>query len=260
MATPRPRVDQLAYPDSPLPLLTWTSVTVVTATKRRGAADPVYITLGDNKQRSFSGSITFNPSSVGEGGLDAGAEAASTWYYLYLVPKATDDTLLVLRGSTSDPGTGPSGYSYWKYVGAVYNDSSSDLRKFHHTGIEFRYDYITDVAAGWPAIGTGYKAKGDFSLTDGVPKTATFAHLFMQIARDSNTGNTVTAKVYIDGATYKFTQLQVANGAYDGAMITFSIPMSSSQKVQYESYRDGGSVNLSFQTIVVEGWTDGYLF
>ena len=65
-------------------------------------------------------------AGVGAGGLDAGSEAGSTWYFMFLIakPDGTVDSLLSL---SSTAPTMPSGYTFKALVGAIYNDSGSDF-------------------------------------------------------------------------------------------------------------------------------------
>jgi hypothetical protein len=76
---------------------------------------------------------TIDLSTSGAGGLDTGSEAPSTWYYYYLIAKS-DGTVAGLFSTSSTAPTMPSGYTYKALLGAVYNNSSSDLDAFHQLG------------------------------------------------------------------------------------------------------------------------------
>ena len=131
----------ISLPDTKSPRLTWTNISTVTVVAAPGEPTVVKKRFQDSIQRSFTGSLVFNfANGVAENGLDAGAEASNTWYYLYLVPKASDNTLIVLRASVNTPTTGPTGYTNFKYIGAFRNNNSSDIIKFFHSNNdEFRY-------------------------------------------------------------------------------------------------------------------------
>lgn len=99
-------------------------------------------TLGfnDGRVRMNAAAVTWNfANGVGPLGLDAGAEAASTWYYLYAVPDPTDDNTYTAVASTRSPlqvgGLGPAGYGFHRYLGAIRNDGSSNLFGFRKTGM-----------------------------------------------------------------------------------------------------------------------------
>jgi hypothetical protein len=58
--------------------------------------------------------------------LDAGAEATSTTYYVWAVVSAVSDTTFTVKLSTSS--TAPSGITYYRRLGNIYNDSSSNIQ------------------------------------------------------------------------------------------------------------------------------------
>lgn len=63
--------------------------------------------------------------TVTTNGLDAGAEAASTTYYVYLVAtNASDETGTILISTNSST---PTGATYYKKLGQFYNDGSSNI-------------------------------------------------------------------------------------------------------------------------------------
>lgn len=73
-------------------------------------------------------SVSVTPSltnAVGANGLDAGTEAASTWYYMWVIYNGT--TVASLLSTSATTPTMPGGYTYKALVGAVYNDASSNL-------------------------------------------------------------------------------------------------------------------------------------
>lgn len=63
---------------------------------------------------------------LGGVGLDSGSEAASTEYYIYIV-KAGVRTANIVVSTTKPINGGPSGYRYWKCVGAFYNNATSNI-------------------------------------------------------------------------------------------------------------------------------------
>lgn len=122
-----------AYPDSPRPVATWHSTAdVVFSAHPQQASTLARYTLQDGVSRTAALPLTWDPSTGAvDGGLDTGSLAASTWYYVYLVPATADVKTLALRGSVTAPPTGPTGYAnMWRYVGAVYSDADSHLRRF----------------------------------------------------------------------------------------------------------------------------------
>ena len=102
----------------------------------------------DGRNLSVSGTVDITAS--GANGLDTGAEANSTWYYLYVIASHDfADTAFVLSTSFVAP-TMPSGYTRSKLVSAVYNDGSGNLLQFYQVWDKILYDQagISLLAAG----------------------------------------------------------------------------------------------------------------
>ena len=76
---------------------------------------------------SFSQTIDLTAS--GAGGLDTGSEASSTWYYIWLITNNDGSSSSAIFSTSSSSPTLPSGYTKKRLVGAIYNDSSGDLRR-----------------------------------------------------------------------------------------------------------------------------------
>jgi len=77
--------------------------------------------------------ISVDIATSGAGGLDTGAEAISTWYYVYLVGSSTDPTdvdAVCSVSSLSDEITLPTGYDLATRVGMVFNNASSNFAPF----------------------------------------------------------------------------------------------------------------------------------
>ena len=72
-------------------------------------------------------SVTVNlAGTVGApGGLDTGAEAASTWYYIWLIFNGT--TVAALFSASFTSPVLPAGYTFKALVGAIFNNASSNL-------------------------------------------------------------------------------------------------------------------------------------
>ena len=107
----------------------WTSVTTV-AIAPGDARDSTNVHNIDP-----AGTVSAVITTAGVGGLDTGSEAASTWYALYIIDDTTNANApaALLSASFSSP-TMPAGYDVFRRVGAVLNDSSSNLDKFYSRG------------------------------------------------------------------------------------------------------------------------------
>ena len=109
--------------------------------------DADFLTLYDSSNFGYIAStvnLTANITASGVNGLDTGSEAA-IWYHIYVIYNGTTVASLLSASATSP--TMPSGYTYKKYVGAVYNPSSS-FRDFHQVGNDAVIDDITVLSEG----------------------------------------------------------------------------------------------------------------
>jgi hypothetical protein len=101
----------------------------------------------------------------GINGLDTGAEANSTWYYLYVIsgdhgPDVTDPTAnneqpplrrhaapVATLLSTSATPLLPGGYNRYRRVGMVYNNSAGDLYRFTNAADDDWFFWNEDIVA-----------------------------------------------------------------------------------------------------------------
>ncbi len=62
------------------------------------------------------------------GNLDTGAEAASTWYNVWLTGDGASSTYSAIFSLSN---SAPTGFTYYKLIGRVYNDGSSNISATH---------------------------------------------------------------------------------------------------------------------------------
>lgn len=84
----------------------------------------------------------------GNGGLDTGAVANSTWYYFYLIRRPdTNVTDVIFSTSSSSPAL-PTNYTQYRYIGAGLTNGSAQWTKFTQFGDEFWWDTpVLDVSS-----------------------------------------------------------------------------------------------------------------
>lgn len=93
---------------------------------------------------------TLNTAVVGANGIDVGALAASTWYYVFLIADETNylpvATLLSLSATAP---TLPAGYSLFRRIGSTLSTSGSAVRSalIYGSGAQRQYVYVTPIAA-----------------------------------------------------------------------------------------------------------------
>jgi hypothetical protein len=90
-------------------------------------------------------------TTSGASGLDTGAEASATWYYIWLIRKSSDGTFNGLLSASSSAPTMPSGYDQKSLVSAVRNNGSGDFVDFKQYGAWYTYSSGQAVYAGDPS-------------------------------------------------------------------------------------------------------------
>jgi hypothetical protein len=85
---------------------------------------------------SWAGNLVCDMSVSGAGGLDVGAinELANTTYFVYAIYNRTTQTPNVVFSTNAVSPSLPAGYTDFRVVGFVRNDSSSDFLQFKQTG------------------------------------------------------------------------------------------------------------------------------
>ena len=102
-----------------------------------------YLTLIDNNNFSIltpSVDVTAIITNSGANGLDTGSVSASNWYYYWVISNGT--TTAGLWSLSNSSPTMPSGYTYKKFIGAVYNQSSGGSGNAHLCEVHQRGGWI----------------------------------------------------------------------------------------------------------------------
>ena len=66
----------------------------------------------------------------GNGGLDTGSVATSTWYYVWLIKRSDTGVVDALFSTSASAPTMPANYNRKRLIGAVRTDSSGNIRTF----------------------------------------------------------------------------------------------------------------------------------
>ena len=178
--------------------------------------DADYLTVFDSNSYGAilpAVNLTATITSSGANGLDTGSEAA-IWYHIYVIYNGTTVASLLSASATSP--TMPSGYTYKKYVGAVYNPSSSfrDFRQFGNnvsspqasvSTTNFTTSWVTRDYSAWVPT-TAKKIKGQIR---GVTSSAITVNISIA-AYGSGTGETGLDQQISYVYLYNTTGLQLA--------------------------------------------------
>lgn len=145
-----------------LPVLTYSSTTVVGVAYKTTEISMISTVLQDGKRYSTRGALTCNFATTGMGGLDTGSVGNSKFYYLYLVPNGTAWRGLGVKASLSEPETFAATNALYRYIGAIRTTAAGAIREFRQDGCMF-----LDTSA---FSGTGRQVAditvADASLTD----------------------------------------------------------------------------------------------
>lgn len=141
-----------------------------------------------------SGSYTIDITASGVLGLDTGAEAPSTWYYLWVIAKADGTVSALLSASATSP-TLPAGYVYKRLVSMVYNSSGSNFTDFVQSGEHYKYVVARQFASGAAAM----ISETDLDASQYIPLLVSETYIHGSMA-DSNAGTTTSITVYAGGS------------------------------------------------------------
>lgn len=133
-------------------VVAYASASSVTVT----ADELVLSDTSNQKANIYSVSETIEITTSGASGLDTGAEAANTIYYLWIIRKSSDGTVNGLMSLSSTAPTMPAGYDQKALVSAVGNNNSSNFISFTQTGRRYCFTAWATIASGtvaaWTAV------------------------------------------------------------------------------------------------------------
>ena len=221
-------------------------------------ADAVVLADSGGRLKRFNSlSETLTISSTGANGRDvvdnSGNEQASVWYHLFAIGK-TDGTLDVFASQVGFPGSGtsiytrlPSGYTWAGYLGAAYNDGSSNLQDFVQRG-----DLVGQFVQGVVNAGTAANYTA-VSLTTAVPVTARAVDIDIRAAATGAvTAVTAAAAAEGSGTSLQYGFIVAASGGASSSLMLGrnggTLLMSTPQQIKY--FVNAGAAC----TINVAGW------
>ena len=208
------------------------------------ADEVVLVDTSGNLQRFASLNESPAITASGANGLDTGAEGSSTWYHVWAIGKS-DGTLDSLISASATAPTLPSGYTFQGYLGAVYNNSSSNFVAFFQRG-----NFVTSLETVALNGGTATSFTA-ISLAAIIPPNATSVLILFNAKKLSGTAATTTAVAPAGSATTPTygelfasspatADLQYGNG---------ELILSTAQEIVY--YVSGANAATS---VWVEGW------
>lgn len=167
-----------------------------------------------------TGNLTVDITASAANGLDTGAEAADTWYYVYCIYNPATNVLAGLLSLSATAPTLPSGSTYSRLIGAVRNDGSSDLIDFRQIGKRMFYMARQEAYNNYNAAAT-YESK---SLSSFVPPSRAPIAYVSTLQTGTGASNLV---VSIDGTNdYATTSVNSGTNASSGAPV-IEVPVVS---------------------------------
>lgn len=113
---------------------------------------------------------------TGNGGLDTGAIATSTWYHVFEIQRPDTGVVDILFSLSATAPTMPTNYTLFRRIGSMKTDGSSQWIKFTQTGDDFLWDVpVTDQSAVVLGASTLYTLA---SVPTGVIVKAYFSSFF----------------------------------------------------------------------------------
>lgn len=159
--------------------LSWTSVTQVGIATGRAHDENVDFDI------EVMAPLTADITVVGANGLDAGVEAPSTWYAVYVIADSTgaNPVASLLATSFVIPAL-PIGYDRYRRVGCVRNDAGSNFIPFAQVWNTTTRRYYLDLTPATSQVLAGGAAAAftDVALAAFVPPTAFNALLLAEFA------------------------------------------------------------------------------
>jgi len=172
------------------------------------AADAV--TLRDSSNFSIrvnNVSVTIDIEVSGENGLDAGSEAADTWYHFFVIFNPTTSTTAGLFSLSPTVPALPIGFTFFGLVGAVYNETDSDFRDFIQTGNLAVGEIVSVLVNGNATGGTA------IDLSVAIPPTAKKALVLLDATETSAFGVPESVTIFPD-AMFDFTAAIISFTAF----------------------------------------------
>jgi hypothetical protein len=189
-------------------------------------------------------------SGNGNGALDTGSIAASTWYHVFLISNSTASTVDVLISLSLTPAL-PTGFTLFRRLGSMLTNGSSDWTLFIQVGNEF----LWSVPAADIAVTNLATTATLFTLS--VPPGVQVHALIRGLVASAN-ANTRALINSPDEATAAAntpagnnTAFPVNTNSSAGAQFTLSVRTNTSGQIRAVS--NAGTTTLDVATY---GWTD----
>lgn len=186
-----------------------------------------------------------------QGGLDTGAEAASTFYAVWLIKRPDTGVVDVLFSTSFSAPTMPTNYTRKRLIGAFYNDAALAIVAFAQQGDYFRY---TGTLAASVTDATIVNDTFEVGTLNAPPNC--LAHIYGALENTAETGTIGRLLIRRNGAgdsaanEQAFALLATA-GTFDRITGNGMVMTDASRQIQYAAGEAAGTATV---TITVLGF------
>lgn len=193
----------------------------------------------------------------GNGALDAGSVANSTWYHVFLIYRFDNAVADVLFSTSATSPTMPANYTHKRRIGSFLTDGSGNIIPFTQFGNEFLWKTIpTHVSAGSPPPTTATLTS--LIVPTGIQVIAKFS-CFLNSNELIRRAVFLTSPDQVQSATSIGSKSSLAAGSnlspgYPGIQQgDFMLRTNTSGQIYFQL--DGSSANTTLRFITL-GWID----
>jgi|GEM_PF-1700523 len=185
----------------------------------------------------------------GNGAIDTGAIANTTWYHVYLIQRIDTGVTDILFSLSASSPTMPTNYTLFRRIGSMRTDGSAQWVKFSQLGDEF----LWSVAFGDVAVSNLGTSATLYTLTvpTGVQVNALFRAAFKNGA--VNVVGIVTSPDESDQGTAAATGMGTFNGPVLGNYTIATLNVRTNTSAQIRARSDTASSTFNVSTY---GWVD----
>lgn len=185
----------------------------------------------------------------GNGGLDTGSIANSTWYHVFLIQRTDTGVVDVLISTSATAPTMPTNYTLFRRIGSMKTNGSAQWTRFFQLGDEFIWD-IPVVDVNGSAYGTTSGILTTLTVPTGVQVNAVFAYVAVYVSASSFILVTAVDQVNAPAAS---------SSAYDTAVqstLAFTALQMERRTDTSARIRERASDATPTRTIITKGWFD----
>jgi len=185
----------------------------------------------------------------GNGGLDTGAIANTTWYHVFLIERTDTGVVDVLISLSPSAPTMPTNYTKKRRIGAMLTNGSAQWVAFSQLGFEFLWSVPVANLTGGAVATTG---PSTFTLTvpTGIQVNALINGLFVYDGANSDQGLITSFDQAATTATSNIFTGITGSAAQFGAF-SKTIRTNTSGQIRVQVNHTGTGLNL-----ITGGWVD----